>query len=136
MKSNTILLIIATLVVAAGAYWYFFTGTGNQPPLSTSAPTNQAQTKFETLVGELQPISFNTGIFSDARFNALVDITTPISPESAGRLDPLAPISGVQALVVNGPVTNPSIPNKPITNIPAPSIPNKPATNGSTVGGQ
>ena len=97
MKSNTTFLIIATLIVAAGAYWYFFTGTGNQPPLSTSAPTNQAQLQFETLAGEL-PISFDTSIFSDARFNALVDITTPVSPESVGRLDPLAPIAGVNSI--------------------------------------
>jgi hypothetical protein len=36
MKSNTILIGIATIIIAAGAYWYFFTGTGNQPPLSES----------------------------------------------------------------------------------------------------
>lgn len=95
MKSNTTLLIVATLIVAAGAYWYFFTGTGNEPPLATTEPSSQAQVQFETLVSQLQPISFNTGIFSDARFNALVDIATPVAPESAGRLDPLAPIPGV-----------------------------------------
>lgn len=95
MKTNTIILIITTLLVAAGAYWYFFTGTGNEPPISTGPTVSQAQTQFEALVGELQPISFDTSIFQDPRFNALVDITTPISPESAGRLDPLAPIPGV-----------------------------------------
>lgn len=97
MKSNTIFLIISTLIVAAGAYWYFFTGTtGNEPPISSSGPpVSQAQTQFEALVGQLQIISFDTSIFQDARFNALVDITTPISPESSGRLDPLAPIPGV-----------------------------------------
>jgi hypothetical protein len=94
--SNTTLLIIATLIVAAGAYWYFFTGTGNQPPLTTtSAAENQAKTRFQTLVSELKPISFNTEIFSDARFMALVDLATPIAPESAGRLDPFALIVGV-----------------------------------------
>lgn len=97
MKSNTTFLIIATLIVAAGAYWYFFTRTGNQPPISTDAPTNQARLQFETLVGEL-PISFDTSIFLDARFNALVDITTPVSPETIGRLDPLAPIAGVSSI--------------------------------------
>ncbi len=96
MKSNTIVIIVITLLIAAGAYWYFFMGTGNQPPLSTNnVPVNQAQTQFETLVSELQPISFNTGIFSDPRFNALVDITTVVSPEPSGRPDPLAPIPGV-----------------------------------------
>ena len=97
MKLNTTLLIIITLIAAAGAYWYFFTRTGNQPPLSasTSASVNQAQLQFETLVGELQSISFNTSIFSDPRFNALVDIAISISSEPAGRPDPLAPIPGV-----------------------------------------
>lgn len=93
MKSNTVILIIIALVVAAGAYWYFFTGTGNEPSLSTDISANQAQMKFETLAGELQPISFNTSIFLDTHFNALVDITTQVSPESAGRVDPLAPFS-------------------------------------------
>lgn len=90
--SNTILLIIATLIVAAGAYWYFFTGTGNQPPLSTNVQENSAQTQFKTLVSELQPISFDTNIFSDQNFMALTDLTTPVAPETSGRIDPFAPI--------------------------------------------
>lgn len=94
MKSNTILIIIASLVVAAGAYWFFFTGTGNEPPLTASMPAPEAQIRFEAMVSQM-PISFNTSIFSDVRFNALVDITVPVSPEPAGRLDPLAPIPGV-----------------------------------------
>jgi len=98
MKSNTTLLIIVTLLVAAGAYWYFFTGTGNQPPLSQSAPANQAQTRFQALVSELQPISFNASIFSDARFNALVDLSTPISLETPGRLDPFASVPGISGI--------------------------------------
>jgi hypothetical protein len=103
MKSNTILIGIATIIIAAGAYWYFFTGTGNQPPLSESASANQAHVQFQTLVSELQPISFDTSIFSDARFNALVDLTTPISPEPTGRLDPFAVVSD------SGIVSNPTI---------------------------
>lgn len=94
-KPNTILIVVATLIVAAGAYWYFFTGTGNQPPITTSVVTNQAQLHFQTLTDELKPISFNTSIFSDPRFTVLVDITTQVTPESTGRLDPFAPISGV-----------------------------------------
>lgn len=94
MDSNTVILIVAALIVAAGAYWYFFTGTGNQPPLSVATTQNEAQTQFEALASILQPISFNTSIFSDPRFAALVDLTTPITPESAGRLDPFAAIAG------------------------------------------
>ncbi len=96
MKSNATLFIVATLVVGAVAYWYFFTGTGNQPSLTVSASENAAQTEFKTLINEL-PVSFDTNIFSDVRFNALVDLTTQISPESLGRLDPFASIQGITA---------------------------------------
>jgi hypothetical protein len=97
LDSNTITLIVATLVVAGGAYWFFFTGTGNQPPLSTGATQTVAQTQFEALVGELSPVSFDTTIFSDARFQSLVDLATPVAPESAGRIDPFATIPGVSS---------------------------------------
>lgn len=98
MNTNTILLIVATLVVAGGAYWYFFTGPGNEVPLSTSdASQSDAQSKFQSLVTELAPISFNTGLLTDARFRSLVDLSTPVQPESAGRIDPFAPIAGVSA---------------------------------------
>ena len=95
MKSNTIILIISTLIVAAGAYWYFFTGTGNEPPLTTTVVGSESEAQFQTLVGELQPVSFNTSIFSDARFMALIDLATPVTPEDAGRVDPFAPVPGI-----------------------------------------
>lgn len=96
MKSNTIILIVATLVVAAGAYWYFFTDTGNQPPISAdTAVESGAQLQFKALASQLQSITFDTGIFGDPRFKALVDITTPVASETLGRSDPLAPIAGV-----------------------------------------
>lgn len=93
-NSNTILLIVATLVVAAGAYWFFFTGTGNQPPLTATVTQNQAQSQFQRLVSEL-PIAFDTRIFSDPNFMALIDLATPVAPETVGRLDPFAPITSV-----------------------------------------
>jgi|SRR3989338_3260892 len=93
-NSNTALIIITTLVVAGGAYWYFFTGTGNEPPLTGVIAGNEAQTQFQVLVSELQPISFDTTIFSDSRFTSLVSLATPISVETSGRVDPFASISG------------------------------------------
>ncbi len=95
MKSNPVALILVTLVVAAGMYWYSSIGSGNEQPLSASTPENVTQTQFQVLVSELQPISFNSAIFSDPNFTSLVDITTPVMPETPGRLDPFAPISGV-----------------------------------------
>lgn len=89
--SSNSLILIGALVVAAGAYWFFFTGTGNQQPLSVTATSSPAQAQFQTLASELEPITFDTSIFSDPRFTALVDITTPITPEPVGRTDPFAP---------------------------------------------
>jgi len=98
MKSNTIVIIIVTLLVAAVGYWYFFTGSSQQA-LTASAPTgNAAQTQFAALVSELSPISFNTTIFSDPKFTSLVNLSTPVSPEPAGRLDPFAPVPGVTGM--------------------------------------
>ena len=96
MKPNATLFIVTALVVGAGAYWHFFTGTENQPSLTASTSENTEETQFKMLVNEL-PTSFDTGIFSDARFNALIDLTTQISPESLGRLDPFASIQGLSA---------------------------------------
>lgn len=90
--STTVLLIIAAIVVAGGAYW-FFTGGSEEPPLSAGIQ-NEAQTRFKLLVSQLQPISFDTDIFSDPNFMALVDLATPIAPETSGRVDPFASLNG------------------------------------------
>lgn len=94
MKSNPAILITALVIVAVGAFWYFSGQEGNEPPLSGTMPglDNPAQTQFQALVSQLQPISFDTSIFSDPRFTSLVDLTTPITPETSGRIDPFAPI--------------------------------------------
>lgn len=99
MKSNTIILIVITLVIAAGAFWYFGGQQGTEAPLTEAIPAldNPAESQFQVLVSQLQPISFNMEIFSDPRFTALVDLTTPITPESSGRVDPFAAISGAGA---------------------------------------
>lgn len=92
MKPNIKTLTAVTLVIAAVVYWYFFTGNENQAPLSALPLESQTQNQFQTLLSELQPISFSTAIFSDPRFMALVDLATPIESETAGRIDPFAPV--------------------------------------------
>jgi hypothetical protein len=93
MKSNTTNIIIAAIVVAGALYWYFFTGTGNQLPLTASSTENKAQTHFQTLVSALKPISFSTDIFSNPSFTSLVNLATPVTPETQGRIDPFAPLT-------------------------------------------
>lgn len=98
MKPNVTTLIIVTLVIAAGAYWYISTRTGNELPLTGTLPSeNAAQTQFQRLVVEMQSISFVTDIFSDPRFSSLVNLSTPITPESLGRLDPFAPLGPISS---------------------------------------
>lgn len=90
--STTVLLIVAAIVVAGGGYWFFAGGT-EEPPLSAGTQ-NEAQTRFKLLVSQLKPISFDTDIFSNPNFMALVDLATPITPETSGRVDPFASLSG------------------------------------------
>ncbi len=94
---NTIFLTVAALLVAGGLYWYFFMGAPDEQSLSAGAVQSQAQAQFETLIGQLDPITFDLTILRDPRFTALTDLSTPIEPESAGRTDPFAPITGVSA---------------------------------------
>lgn len=93
LNSNTLSLIIGAIVVAGGIWYFFFSGgSGNEQPVSAQGAANPAQTQFAALVSQLQPITFTTGIFEDPDFMALVDLSTPVTPESAGRLDPFAPL--------------------------------------------
>ena len=81
--------------MGAAIYWYISSGGTQQSPITADQSENQIQTEFQALVGELSPISFDTKIFSDPRFTVLVNLTTPISPEPFGRMDPFAPIAGL-----------------------------------------
>ncbi len=95
LDNQTLLLILAGVAVAAGLYWYFFTGTQSAAPLTTTASDNTgAQVQFQTLISELGTVSFNLAIFSDPRFTSMVSLATPIAQENVGRADPFAPLPG------------------------------------------
>jgi hypothetical protein len=96
IPTNTLLIGIAIVVVLGGLYLYFFSGSP-QTPVSASAPAGAQEQQFLNAAAELQPISFNTAIFTDPRFASLVDITVPVSPDVQGRTDPFAPIPGLAA---------------------------------------
>ncbi|MCX6790478.1 MAG: hypothetical protein NTV60_03035 [Candidatus Kaiserbacteria bacterium] len=97
MKPNTIILIVLTVLIAGGAYWYFATQSGNDAPLTSAISDNAPKTQFQALVSELQSISFNTAIFSDPKFTSLVDLKVPVTAEPSGRLDPFASIQDAAA---------------------------------------
>ncbi len=89
LSAKNLSYIIAGIAVLGGLYWYFFSGTP-QPSLTATAPASADQAAFQSLVGQLAPISFDTSIFSDPKFAALTDLATPVTPEPAGRIDPFA----------------------------------------------
>lgn len=99
LNLNTLFLIIATIVVLGGGYWYFFSGNVTQPPLSTgtAGASSGAKAQFETLIGQLEPITFDLTVLHDPRFDALVDLATLVTPEPSGRTDPFAPVPGVKS---------------------------------------
>jgi hypothetical protein len=87
------MLVGIAVLVAGIAYWYFFTGGPSATPSITSTLTpTQTQTQLQSLMSAL-PASFETSIFDDKRFGALIDISTQVTPESAGRPDPFAGLS-------------------------------------------
>ncbi len=95
MKSDTIIAIILTLVIGAGGYWYWSTRPSIESFLKIDTKENVSLVRFQRLVTELQSVSFDTGVLSDPRFVALVDLTIQSTPETTGRTDPFAPIPGV-----------------------------------------
>ena len=94
IPTKTLLLGAVIVVVLGVAYMYLFSGTP-QAPVTATTPTGAAEQQFLSVAAELQPISFDTTIFSDPRFTSLVDITVPLAPEPQGRPDPFAPLPGL-----------------------------------------
>ncbi len=92
MKQNTIIAIVVGIVlIGVGAYLIFLRPVSTVA-VSSTAPTSPAESTFVNLAAQLEPLGFDTGILSDPRFTALVDIHTAIIPEASGRRDPFAPL--------------------------------------------
>lgn len=94
-KNKNLLIGVGAAALIAGGYFLFFNGTP-APDLTSGTATNPAELLFINLAGQLDPVAFNGGVLTDARFNSLVDIRTAVIPETAGRPDPFAPISGAK----------------------------------------
>ncbi|MDB5265550.1 MAG: hypothetical protein JWM39_263 [Parcubacteria group bacterium] len=93
-KSNIILAVVAGLTLIAAVYYYFFYNKDTGSAVVATAPASAAELDFVNLTGQISTISFDTRIFSDPRFTRLVDIHTVVVPETAGRRDPFAPLTG------------------------------------------
>jgi hypothetical protein len=92
MKANIVSIVIITLIIAGGAYWFFFMQPAPEKPLTATAPAaGVSDVQLAALVAQLQKITFDTSIFSDPTFETLVSLATPVTPEPQGRADPFAP---------------------------------------------
>jgi|CXWL01.1.fsa_nt_gi hypothetical protein len=97
ISRNTLVLIICSVIVLGGAFYYFFLfNTDIGSALTTDGtPASQVEVSFIALIGKIDPITFDTTIFSDPRFTELKDIRTTIIPEAVGRKDPFASVFGL-----------------------------------------
>jgi len=92
-KKNIInIIVIGVLVfVLFGAGYFYVSGKGgNELPITISGVASTTQ-KFQALAMQLSPLSFNTDILSDARFEALHEMSAPFTDVQKGRIDPFAP---------------------------------------------
>lgn len=93
LKKNLPLVLGAlAILVAVAAYLTLRPKPVEDVTVLDSGPGSVAQSTFLTLVAELDPISFNTGVLVDTRFLSLVDLRTAIIPETPGRTDPFGPL--------------------------------------------
>lgn len=93
--NKNILLVGALVVVAAIAYFTFFTGEDTSNDL-TSVEVNQNLGVGQELLIELNRLkalrAINKDIFTDPVFVTLEDYTEPVVPQPSGRTNPFAPI--------------------------------------------
>jgi hypothetical protein len=92
MNKNTIIAIVAGIVVLGTAAYMLFARTQSTVAVDSTAPVSPAEITFVSLASQLEPLTFDKSILSDPRFTSLVDIHTAVVPETAGRRDPFAPI--------------------------------------------
>lgn len=91
-RTTIILAILGILVLGAAGYMLFGAPSDQSVISASGAPGSEAELTFLTLTAQIDPVEFDTSVLEDPRFKALRDIRTNITPESAGRADPFAPL--------------------------------------------
>jgi hypothetical protein len=89
-KNLVIAAVIAIVIIVAAGYLLFLKPTA--PVVTEATPTSPEEIAFVNLASQLDPLVFDTSIFSDPRFTSLIDIHTAVIPEATGRRDPFAPL--------------------------------------------
>lgn len=95
LKKNLLMIVFVIVLIGVGAY---YVNKGSQAVITTSAaPGSATEATFLGFATELDTVSFNTSIFSDARFMALEDIHTSVVNELTGRRDPFGQLTGLSS---------------------------------------
>jgi len=105
MKKSTIIVLIIVLL-AAGAYFYFTGGTSTEDSalqVQRNPEVEVRAARVLTLLTQIRDLEINPAIFKSVEYQTLRDYTVIIPPQDVGRLNPFAPIPGLQ-----GPAVTPS----------------------------
>ena len=93
-------------VVLVLLYYFFFMSSAPLPALSTSGMGELPATQDLLItLSSLHTIRLDGSIFSDPAFISLTDFGVVIPPESVGRRNPFAPLSGQAGLSGGGAAT-------------------------------
>ena len=93
-QNQTLIIVVALVVVAFVVYTFFFAGDSQAPVLDQTAVT-QASPEDQNLISlllELKSITLDDSIFKDPIFLGLQDFSQELVPEPSGRPNPFAPL--------------------------------------------
>ena len=94
-KTQIVILIIVTALMAGGAYWYVGVYLKQEPTVSMQATPNAETAAFQVLAAQLKSVTLNTELFDMPTFKYLVDTSVTVLEEPHHRADPFAPVPGV-----------------------------------------
>lgn len=94
---KNLITILGLALIAALGYYLFVLNKDSGIDITDISISNQAEAEAETQaflrrLNELKNINLSGEIFSDRRFQSLVDFGTPVDPSQIGRENPFAPV--------------------------------------------
>ena len=92
---KNLLIALAIAVVIWLGYMFFVkddSGSGSTTVVRNETGAAQEAEGFKARLQQLNAISFESTVFSDPRFNSLVDFRQELRPEPVGRANPFAPV--------------------------------------------
>lgn len=94
LKNKTNLAILLVVIVVFVIYYLYFSGSSSDQLTvkTTASSSNQIGQQFVSSLFQLQGLSLDGKIFTDADFLSLKDISTPIPPQAVKRNNPFAQI--------------------------------------------